>query len=196
MTCRQSAGKEIDESIFEEICDIIFDLIPQAPQLKQLFLNWSELNDRERARLDVKSLLWCCPKRRQLYKSLREAMIRWENIQDTEGAPGCDPSTIPSRYSHLEEELGNLIFNMENSLLKRSENMYERVVVDERTINISPPSSNINCKRNSYSVLSNCKDYCRFIANTKTRSLRSVHSWCCSVDSKSSEDELSGYLTN
>lgn len=30
MNCRQRAGKEIDESIFEEICDIIFDLIPQG----------------------------------------------------------------------------------------------------------------------------------------------------------------------
>ncbi|XP_043502291.1 uncharacterized protein LOC122524217 [Polistes fuscatus] len=196
MNCRQRAGNEIDESIFEEICEIIFDLIPQAPQLKQLFLNWSELNDRERTRLDVKSLLWCCPKRRNLYKSLREAMIRWENIQETEGAPGCEPSTIPSRYSHLEEELGNLVFNMEICLLKRSENMYDRVVDKRTTTNSSPPSSNINCKRNSFTLLSNCKDYCRVITNQKTSSLRSVHSWCCSVDSKSSEDELSGYLTN
>lgn len=56
-----------------------------APPLKQLFLNWSELNHKERAQLDIKSRLWRCPKKRQLYKSLREAMIRWENIQDTEG---------------------------------------------------------------------------------------------------------------
>ncbi|XP_035738346.1 uncharacterized protein LOC118448764 [Vespa mandarinia] len=188
MDFRRRARKEVDETIFEEICDVIFDLIPQAPSLKQFFLNWSALNHKERTRLDIKSRLWCCPKRRQLYKSLREAMIRWENIQDTEGAPGCEPSMIPSRYSQLEEELGNLVCNLEIFFFKKYENLYDRV---GEQIN-----SPLNFKRDRLLLLSSCKDYCRFIGNPKTRSLRSVHSWACFVDSKSSEEELNGYLTN
>lgn len=102
------------------------------------------------------------------------------------GAPGCEPSMIPSRYSQLEEELGNLVCNLEIFFLKKYENMYDRAA---EQIN-SPPSS----KKDR--LLSSCKDYCRFIGNPKTRSLRSVRSWTCFVDSKSSEEELSGYLTN
>lgn len=93
---------------------------------------------------------------------------------------------IPSRYSQLEEELGNLVCNLEIFFLKKYENMYDRTA---EQIN-SPPSS----KKDR--LLSSCKDYCRFIGNPKTRSLRSVRSWTCFVDSKSSEEELSGYLTN
>ncbi|KAK2584248.1 hypothetical protein KPH14_006659 [Odynerus spinipes] len=167
---------------------MIFSLIPQAPPLKQLFLNWSALNLKERARLDVKILLWCCPKRRQLYKSLREAMIRWENIQETQGAPGCEPAMIPSCYSQFEEELGNLVCNLETFFIRKYENMYDPV--DRRT------NSPQNCKRDTFMLLLSCKDYCRFIGNPKTRSLRSVHSWACFVDNKNSEEELSGYLTN
>lgn len=56
-----------------------------VPRLKQLFLSWSQLGTEDRVQLDAKVANWCCPNRRQLYKPLQEALVRWETVQDTQG---------------------------------------------------------------------------------------------------------------
>ncbi|OAD57450.1 hypothetical protein WN48_02001 [Eufriesea mexicana] len=79
------ADESMEESVFEQICDTIFVLIPEVPRLKQLFLSWSQLGIEDRVQLDAKVANWCCPNRRQLYKPLQEALVRWETVQDTQG---------------------------------------------------------------------------------------------------------------
>lgn len=105
------------------------------------------------------------------------------------GAPGCEPAMIPPCFSQLEKELGNLVCNLETFLVRKYENKYDP---PNRRRNSTP----LDSKRETCMLLSRCKDYCRFIGNTKARSLRRVHSWASFVDSKIFEEELNGYLTN
>lgn len=70
-----------------------------VPRLKQLFLSWSQLGTEDRVQLDAKVANWCCPNRRQLYKPLQEALVRWETVQDTQGyLLSVQNSTL--RFSH------------------------------------------------------------------------------------------------
>nr|CAD7195479.1 unnamed protein product [Timema douglasi] len=54
-----------------------------------------------------------------LYKPLKEALYRWELLQDTQGAPGCEPGTVSfSCDPQLEEEITNIIYTLEVLLKK------------------------------------------------------------------------------
>ncbi|XP_031827865.1 uncharacterized protein LOC116424923 [Nomia melanderi] len=184
----ESADELMEESAFEQICDTIFVLIPEVPRLKQLFLSWSQLGTEDRALLDAKVADWCCPSRRQLYKPLQEALIRWETVQDTQGAPGCEPGMVSfSCDPQLEEELVSVICSLE---LLFSKNRKPREIdmdyeVPRCTGIMRDMSLNLNCESNLQSILT-----------SKERMPRSVHSCGYISDLKRSDDEFSGYLTN
>ncbi|XP_043262077.1 uncharacterized protein LOC122402939 [Colletes gigas] len=178
----------MEESIFEQICDTIFVLIPEVPRLKQLFLSWSQLCREDRIQLDAKVGNWCCPNRRQLYKPLQEALVRWETVQDTQGAPGCEPGMVSfSCDPQLEEELVSVICSLELLFLKnrRGRDFDVDYEVNRSTDIMREVSLNLNCDSNLHSILS-----------PKDRTPHSVHSCSYIADFKRSDDELSGYLTN
>lgn len=54
-------------------------------RLKELFQNWNLLNDDERQFIDVQVEKWNSPGHKQLYKTVKQALIRWGKVQDTEG---------------------------------------------------------------------------------------------------------------
>ena len=54
-------------------------------RLRELFLCWSLLNSEERAQLDSHIHTYVSPQRIQLYRPLKEALRRWELVQDTQG---------------------------------------------------------------------------------------------------------------
>ncbi|XP_076302393.1 uncharacterized protein LOC143220670 [Lasioglossum baleicum] len=182
------ADESMEESVFEQICDTIFVLIPEVPRLKQLFLSWSQLGIEDRMQLDAKVANWCCPNRRQLYKPLQEALVRWETVQDTQGAPGCEPGMVSfSCDPQLEEELVSVIYSLE--LLFTKNRMGKEIDMDYevgRCMELKREMSlNLNCDGNLRSILS-----------PKERTPHSVHSCSYIVDFKRSDEELSGYLTN
>ncbi|XP_076160067.1 uncharacterized protein LOC143143077 [Ptiloglossa arizonensis] len=178
----------MEESVFEQICDTIFILIPEVPRLKQLFLSWSQLGTEDREQLDAKVENWCCPSKRQLYKPLQEALVRWETVQDTQGAPGCEPGMVSfSCDPQLEEELVNVICGLELLFTKNRKGReidvdYEIYRCSDIIREVSPnlnPESNLRC-----------------ILSPKDRTPHSVHSCGYIADFKRSDDELGGYLTN
>ncbi|CAK9817708.1 hypothetical protein ANTPLA_LOCUS9429 [Anthophora plagiata] len=182
------ADESMEESVFEQICDTIFVLIPEVPRLKQLFINWSQLGNEDRVQLDAKVANWCCPNRRQLYKPLQEALVRWETVQDTQGAPGCEPGMVSfSCDPQLEEELVSVIYSLE--LLFTKNRRSKEVDMDfevGRCMDLKRDMSlNLSCDGNLRSILS-----------PKDRTPHSVHSCGYIADFKRSDDELSGYLTN
>ncbi|XP_076683920.1 uncharacterized protein LOC143376969 [Andrena cerasifolii] len=184
----EDVDQSMEESVFEQICDTIFVLIPEAPRLKQLFLSWSQLGTEDRVQLDAKVANWCCPNRRQLYKPLQEALVRWETVQDTQGAPGCEPGMVSfSCDPQLEEELVSVICSLE---LLFSKNLRTREVdvdyeVGRCTDIMREMSLNLGCESNLRSLLS-----------PKDTTPHSVHSCGYIADFKRSDDELGGYLTN
>ncbi|XP_003491858.1 uncharacterized protein LOC117242481 [Bombus vosnesenskii] len=181
-------NESMEESVFEQICDTIFVLIPEVPRLKQLFLSWSQLGIEDRVQLDAKVANWCCPNRRQLYKPLQEALVRWETVQDTQGAPGCEPGMVSfSCDPQLEEELVSVIYSLE---LLFSKNRRGREIDMDYEIGRCTElrremSLNLNCDGNLCSILS-----------AKDRAPHSVHSCSYIADFKRPDEELSGYLTN
>ncbi|XP_076237008.1 uncharacterized protein LOC143180877 [Calliopsis andreniformis] len=183
-----NVDESMEEFVFEQICDTIFVLIPEVPRLKQLFLSWSQLATEDRAQLDAKVANWCCSSRRQLYKPLQEALVRWETVQDTQGAPGCEPGMVSfSCDPQLEEELVSVICSLELLFSKNRRN--KEIDVDYEvgrcTDIMREMSLNLNCENNLRSILS-----------PKDRTPHSVHSCGYITDFKRSDDELSGYLTN
>ncbi|XP_054009452.1 uncharacterized protein LOC128892865 [Hylaeus anthracinus] len=164
-----------------------------VPRLKQLFLTWSQLGTEDRSQLDDKVANWCCPNRRQLYKPLQEALVRWETVQDTQGAPGCEPGMVSfSCDPQLEEELVSVICSLELLFVKTrrgKEFDYEDYELGlSRCTDIARQVSlNLNCESNLRSILS-----------PKEKTPHSVHSCGYIVDLKlkRSDDELGGYLTN
>ncbi|XP_033327457.2 uncharacterized protein LOC117221011 [Megalopta genalis] len=183
-----SVDELMEESVFEQICDTIFVLIPEVPRLKQLFLSWSQLAVEDRAQLNAKVANWCCPSRRQLYKPLQEALIRWEAVQDTQGAPGCEPGMVSfSCDPQLEEELASVIYSLE-LLFSKGRRPWEidtDYEVTRSTSVMREVSLNLNCENNLRSVLT-----------PKDKLPHSVHSCGYIADFKKSDDDLSGYLTN
>ncbi|XP_017787378.1 PREDICTED: uncharacterized protein LOC108570101 [Habropoda laboriosa] len=182
------ADESMEESVFEQICDTIFVLIPEVPRLKQLFISWSQLGTEDRVQLDEKVANWCCPNRRQLYKPLQEALVRWETVQDTQGAPGCEPGMVSfSCDPQLEEELVSVIYSLELLFTKnrRSREVDMDFEVGRCTDLQRDMSLNLSCDGNLRSILS-----------PKDRTPHSVHSCGYIADFKRSDDELSGYLTN
>ncbi|XP_034184937.1 uncharacterized protein LOC117606515 isoform X1 [Osmia lignaria lignaria] len=180
--------ESMDESVFEQICDTIFVLIPEVPRLKQLFLSWSQLGTEDRVQLDAKVASWCCPNRRQLYKPLQEALIRWETVQDTQGAPGCEPGMVSfSCDPQLEEELVSVIYSLELLFTKnrRGKEIDMDYEIGRCTDIKREMSLNLNSESNLRSMLS-----------PKDRTPHSVHSCGYIADFKKSDDDLSGYLTN
>ncbi|XP_033196660.1 uncharacterized protein LOC117160197 [Bombus vancouverensis nearcticus] len=181
-------NESMEDSVFEQICDTIFVLIPEVPRLKQLFLSWSQLGIEDRVQLDAKVANWCCPNRRQLYKPLQEALVRWETVQDTQGAPGCEPGMVSfSCDPQLEEELVSVIYSLE---LLFSKNRRGREIDMDYEIGRCTElrremSLNLNCDGNLCSILS-----------AKDRAPHSVHSCSYIADFKRPDEELSGYLTN
>nr|CAD7408001.1 unnamed protein product [Timema poppensis] len=88
-------------------------------RLKELFLCWSLLSSQERDELDRQVLSNFSQERMSLYKPLKEALYRWELLQDTQGAPGCEPGTVSfSCDPQLEEEITNIIYTLEVLLKK------------------------------------------------------------------------------
>ncbi|CAG2056527.1 unnamed protein product [Timema podura] len=88
-------------------------------RLKELFLCWSLLSSQERDELDRQVLSNFTQERMSLYKPLKEALYRWELLQDTQGAPGCEPGTVSfSCDPQLEEEITNIIYTLEVLLKK------------------------------------------------------------------------------
>ena len=156
--------------------------------MKQLFLSWSQLGTEDRVQLDAKVANWCCPNRRQLYKPLQEALVRWETVQDTQGAPGCEPGMVSfSCDPQLEEELVSVICSLE---LLFSKNLRTREVdvdyeVGRCTDIMREMSLNLSCESNLRSLLS-----------PKDGTPHSVHSCGYIADFKRSDDDLGGYLTN
>ncbi|XP_012139278.2 uncharacterized protein LOC100874845 [Megachile rotundata] len=188
ITNENGSDKSMEESVFEQICDTIFVLIPEVPRLKQLFLNWSQLGTDDRVQLDAKVASWCCPNRRQLYKPLQEALIRWETVQDTQGAPGCEPGMVSfSCDPQLEEELVSVIYSLELLFTKncRGKEIDMDYEIGRCTDIKGEMSLNLNSDTNLRSMLS-----------PKDRTPHSVHSCGYIADFKKSDDDLSGYLTN
>ncbi|XP_015591292.2 uncharacterized protein LOC107265902 [Cephus cinctus] len=180
MSSELSIVKYMDETIFEQICDAIFTLIPEVPRLKQLFLSWSLLNFEEKQQLDEKVKTWYNPSRRQLYKPLREALIRWENLQDTQGAPGCEPGLVSfSCDPQLEEELVNVICSLEIIFAKNKEGREDE---ENKGSQHARPMAEIPMSNKS---------------TPKDRTPHSVHSCGYITDRKDSDDDdMSGYMTN
>ncbi|XP_076653456.1 uncharacterized protein LOC143359404 [Halictus rubicundus] len=177
----------MEESVFEQICDTIFVLIPEVPRLKQLFLSWCQLATEDRVQLEAKVANWCCPNRRQLYKPLQEALIRWETVQDTQGAPGCEPGMVSfSCDPQLEEELVSVIYSLEQLFSKsRRHREIDADYEVARSAGVREVSLNLNCENNQRAVLT-----------PKDRIPHSVHSCGYIAEFKRYDDDFSGYLTN
>ncbi|KAK6629013.1 hypothetical protein RUM43_002830 [Polyplax serrata] len=109
----------MEEGNADKISEAIFNLIPEVTRLKELFQNWDKLDEEEREFIDTQVEKWNSPAHVQLYKTVKKALNRWGKVQDTEGAPGCEPGWFTfSCDSQLEEELINVLQTVEN-LLKR-----------------------------------------------------------------------------
>ncbi|KAK9299532.1 hypothetical protein QLX08_007447 [Tetragonisca angustula] len=184
-----NADESMEESVFEQICDTIFVLIPEVPRLKQLFLSWSQLGTEDRIQLDAKVANWCCPNRRQLYKPLQEALIRWETLQDTQGAPGCEPGMVSfSCDPQLEEELVSVIYSLE--LLFTKNRRGREIDMDYRIGRCA------ELRREMSLGLNYGEGNLRSILSPKERTPHSVHSCSYIADFRRSDEELSGYLTD
>ncbi|GLG98720.1 Uncharacterized protein GBIM_05322 [Gryllus bimaculatus] len=87
----ENLHSSFDANDVEQICEAIFTLIPEVSRLKELFLCWSLLDAKARAEVDAQVCKWGSPERVQLYKPLKEALRRWELLQDTQGeeVKGC-----------------------------------------------------------------------------------------------------------
>ncbi|XP_048509805.1 uncharacterized protein LOC105691159 [Athalia rosae] len=204
--------KKMDESVFEQICEAIFLLIPEGihhcrsynlkshpklrsisclayllvPRLKQLFLSWSLLSPDEKLQIDTKVCSWFNPGRRQLYKPLQEALTRWENVQDTQGAPGCEPGMVSfSCDPQLEEELVNVICSLEMMFAKH-----------ENKDQATEPCNTTHCSRVLEEASLSARNSPRSVGSPKDRTLHSVYSCGYITSSKHSEDDFSGYMTN
>ena len=65
-----------------------------VPRLKELFLCWSLLDSEERVELDYYINTYVSSQRIQLYMALKEALRRWELVQDTQGKKDLNPSNL------------------------------------------------------------------------------------------------------
>ncbi|XP_075229559.1 uncharacterized protein LOC142329109 [Lycorma delicatula] len=103
-----------DPKVADQICEAIFMLIPGVARLKELFLGWSLLPPKDRETIDEQLQQ---PDMYYLYRPLKEALIRYEIIQDTQGAPGCEPGLVSfSSDPQLEEGLTEVIHKLEDLL--------------------------------------------------------------------------------
>ncbi|KAL0279695.1 UNVERIFIED_CONTAM: hypothetical protein PYX00_001195 [Menopon gallinae] len=138
----------MDEGNAEKISEAIFNLIPEVTRLKELFQNWSLLDEDGKRFVDLQVGKWNSPGHIQLYETVKQALTKWGKVQDTEGAPGCDPGWFTfSCDIQLEEELINVLQTVEN-LLKRAEHASRCSEVDSKTaaedltdLTDAPPSS-------------------------------------------------------
>ncbi|KAG7207874.1 hypothetical protein KM043_009471 [Ampulex compressa] len=159
-----------------------------VPRLKRLFLYWSQLGNDEKQQLDAKVATWYSSSRRQLYKPLQEALIRWETVQDTQGAPGCEPGMVSfSCDPQLEEELVSVICSLE-MLFTKNPNCKD-TGLDHEIARDADFMKEISLTFNSENSL-------RSLGSPKERTPHSVHSCGYIGDYKKSDDEYSGYLTN
>ncbi|XP_022189748.2 uncharacterized protein LOC111048195 [Nilaparvata lugens] len=140
-------NKYSEPEIAEEICEAIFMLIPGVNRLKELFLGWSTLPQKDRELIDERLKH---PDLSFLYKPLREALTRYESVQDTQGAPGCEPGMVNFFGDpQLEEGLTAVIQKLEH-LLTVARHQVESEASEESdddasSIKTIHSSSNIKC---------------------------------------------------
>ncbi|XP_046674191.1 uncharacterized protein LOC124363106 [Homalodisca vitripennis] len=96
----------------QQIRDIVFTLIPEVPRLKDLFLSWEALT------VEDKDVVEHYGKTNStglgLYKPILEALRHWDRVQDTQGAPGCDPGMVTlSGQPQIEAALTKAVYTLE-----------------------------------------------------------------------------------
>lgn len=112
---------ELSDRDAETICDTLIVLIPEVEDLKDVFLRWCALDRLSRAIVDASAQNWKSRTRSLLYRPVREALRRWEFIQDTQGAPGFEPGLITfSCEPEFEEELSGVIYDL-GKLIEKEE---------------------------------------------------------------------------
>ncbi|RZF32425.1 hypothetical protein LSTR_LSTR001889 [Laodelphax striatellus] len=185
MTTRHMEGKKVEKlyphqeflqnnkyaepEIAEEICEAIFMLIPGVTRLKELFLGWSTLPQKDRELIDEKLQH---PDFSHLYKPLREALIRYESVQDTQGAPGCEPGMVNFFGDpQLEEGLTAVIQKLEHFLTViashrlESDGSEDSDEPDDDASSIKTIQSSSNIKCYSTSNMGNVNDIIHNMSN-------------------------------
>ncbi|PSN31592.1 hypothetical protein C0J52_22468 [Blattella germanica] len=190
--------KGMDDKDAEQICEAIFMLIPEVQRLKELFLCWSLLDSDERAELDSQIHKWVSPERAQLYKPLREALCRWELVQDTQGAPGCEPGMVSfSCDPQLEEEIVNVIYTLETLLDKLRTSTDRLKKRPENGIASGYPMAGevppITSKQETARIE---QPLGLMKGRVKERLPRSVQSCCFPLQRQNSMEDISGYKTD
>lgn len=113
--------------------------ISTVTRLKDLFQKWDLLDDDEKEFIDMQIEKWNSPEHKQLYKTVKQALIKWGKVQDTEGAPGCEPGYYTfSCDAQLEEELVKVLQTIE-SLLRRIKEVRQL-----KKIAMNPKNQNTN----------------------------------------------------
>ncbi|KAJ9581976.1 hypothetical protein L9F63_003666 [Diploptera punctata] len=176
----------------EQICEAIFLLIPEVQRLRELFLCWSLLDSEERTALDSHIHTCVPPQRIQLYRPLKEALRRWEVVQDTQGAPGCEPGMVSFACDpQLEEEIVNVMYILETILgkLRTSKKLIKEI-----------PEKNTT---NNYTMIEEVPTIIPRQEFSRENQIRgkekrphSVHSNCFPINKQTSMEDISGYKTD
>uniref|UniRef100_T1HV16 Uncharacterized protein n=3 Tax=Rhodnius prolixus TaxID=13249 RepID=T1HV16_RHOPR len=95
----------------ERMSEALLPLMITDDRLKGIFHRWNLLTSSEKAAIDEQIE---ASEYLDIYSSVKEALTRWENIQDVQGAPGFEPGTYAFTCdSRLDEELPNVLKKME-----------------------------------------------------------------------------------
>ncbi|KAK9501195.1 hypothetical protein O3M35_002267 [Rhynocoris fuscipes] len=95
----------------QQISEAILPLITEDTRLRNLYQKWSVLTPTEKVLIDEQEAFRDCI---DLYMPLKEAMIQWETVQDTQGAPGFEQGLYTFTCdSQLEEELYGVVHKMD-----------------------------------------------------------------------------------
>ncbi|XP_054276241.1 uncharacterized protein LOC128995292 [Macrosteles quadrilineatus] len=102
-----------------QIRDVVFTLIPEVPKLRDLYLSWESLSTQDKAVIDEYGKSRGNSPGMELYKPLVDALKYWDDVQNTQGAPGCDAGLVTlSGHPQIEAALTSVVCTLE-CLVKR-----------------------------------------------------------------------------
>lgn len=101
-----------------QISECIYNLIPvKELKLRALYVYFADLNEVDRIEFDTLAENKLSSDYLELYRLLKSALTVWDEVQNTEGAPGCEESLIDAtKDTKLLTELHYLIMSLETLL--------------------------------------------------------------------------------
>ncbi|GLV46650.1 hypothetical protein CBL_11507 [Carabus blaptoides fortunei] len=123
----------------DRLCRVFFSLICSVPRLAELFQQWCTLDEEEKSELDNVVMDVLGEDYLARYSAIREALMRWDIVQDTEGAPGFTKYGIFDHFitDETEPEVMKVVKTIEQFIKQITEakcnlyNSYQETEMEE-----------------------------------------------------------------